>query len=127
MNPRQMTRDEDVVMTTQPILPPTVHQMVKARCEEHARLAQQAKAISARQTQLSAEVDTLLAQAGQGEALLDGIVIDGHRLKLVAGETKSVNFETLVRLGCDPEWIQKATTRVPKKTYIRFTHPDDEG
>ena len=106
-------------------LPAALAQELQRRCEEHAHLKRQIAAMDHRAETLAQEVDAVMAQAGYGDWLLEGLVVAGHRMTLVAGETSRINLEKLVRLGCDPAWLTQATETVPRKVHVRFLHPKE--
>lgn len=103
---------------------PHVRLMLKERCEEYARISREAAAIEARKKRIQGEVDQLLTLEGQGEKLLDGINIDGHKVKMVCGTTKTLNKASLMRaFGLDQSDLDEHTDEKPKRPYVKITPP----
>lgn len=113
-------------VTTEVKLSPTARQMVLTRIEEHAKLAKEAKVIAKRLKAIKSEVDDIFGKEKQGKALLNGTELAGYKLKMVCGTQKNLDKALLVELGCDPEWIEDATTEVDKAPYVKITAPGEK-
>ena len=93
------------------------------KLKEHARLSAEIKAREERKKAIAAEIDTLFTDAGEGNALFNGTDIDGYKVKMICGESASLDKKRLIELGCEQAWIEEATTITPNKPYIRITPP----
>lgn len=107
-------------------LKPTTRTMIKARAEEHARLAKTIREATARQKRIRTEVEELFVKDKQGRALADGTELDGFRFKMVTGSTKKLNRDVLIELGCDPDWIAEATEETPSTPYVKISAPGEK-
>lgn len=118
-------------LSTQPTvavkLTTTTQTMLVTRCEEHAALTKTIKDAKARQERIKSEVEDLVVKAGEGAALVDGMDVAGHKVKLVCGTRKVLDKGLLVELGVDPELIREATTEQTNKPYIRISAPGEKG
>lgn len=98
--------------------------MLKARLEEHAKLAEDIATKKGRQERIAAEVEELFAREGEGEALLDGCAVDEFKTKLVCGETSDFDKIGFMRKhGLTEEDFQEFTNKKPSKPYVRITPP----
>lgn len=101
-----------------------LRRMLKARCEENATLQAQKLEIEARQERLKLECEDILRKAGQAGALMDGVEIDGHRLKMVCGQSSKFDKTGFMkRHGLGAADFDAFTEKVPKKPYLKVTPP----
>lgn len=121
-----------LVATTQPTvevgLQTKTHQMVKARCEEHAQLGKRIKTDTARQKRIREEIDTLFTKDGQGTALVDGTSLDGHKMKWVFGKRKVFDqMGFMKKHGVTQEDFDEFTTYNNNEPYIKMSAPGEKG
>lgn len=104
-----------------------VKQMLKARCEEYAKLAAQTKANEARQKRIRDEVEELFKKAGEDAALEEGTEIDGHKVKRVRGKQSTLDKLGLMNaLGLTPDDLASFYEDKPKKPYIQIKAPGEK-
>lgn len=107
-------------------LQPHTRVMVQQRCEEHTELARQIKELKSRQERLRDEVDTLFLKEQQGQALLDGTIIDGFRVKMVCGVTRKLDTIALMKAhGLGKADLDACTELRNSTPYIKIMAPDD--
>lgn len=124
----RITTTTQVIQTVDVRLRPHVQQMLKARCEEYARLNKQKKDIEARMKRIGGEAETLLIDEDQVDALVAGTSIDGHRIKLVAGSSTRLDKDKLKRThGLTQKDLDDCSTTTPSKPYIKITAPGEKG
>ena len=110
--------------TTEVALSGRARVMLQERVEEHTKLAKAIKDAKARQKRIETEVDTLFTREGQGEALFNGTDINGYKLKVVCGSTRTLDKQALMRAhGLDQADLDACTTEKPNKEYIKITPP----
>ena len=124
------------VATVEVKLSPRARQMVIQRCKEHAQLAAQVKDIKGTKThpgrmkRIETEVDALFMKEKQGQALLDGTSIDGHRIKLVMGSRGVFDKHGFMKKhGLTEADFDAFTTLHDNEPYLRISAPgarDDE-
>lgn len=111
-------------VTTAVKLETKAHQMLRARCEEHAQLAITIKSAKSRQDRIKGEVEELFKKAKQGKALADGTEIEGHKLKMVCGTTSKFDkFGFMKKHGLSEDDFAEFTTQEPNKPYIKISAP----
>ncbi len=107
-----------------------LHQMLKARIDEHNTIAAEIATREARQDRIKAEVEELFVKAGQSEALDNGTEIDGYKVKKVKGNTTTFDKMGLMQaVGLTPEELDAFYETKPKKAYIKISKAgkkDDE-
>lgn len=117
-----------VTHTTSVKLATQVKQMLKARCEEHAKLHAEIKEREARKKRITAEVADILGKADQDAALEDGIDIDGHKIKRVRGSQSTLDKMGLMQaIGLTPEELAAFYDVKPKAAYVKISAPGDKG
>jgi hypothetical protein len=107
-------------------LSPKVRAMIKARCEEDAGLSKQVKDLEARRSRLKGEVEQLIVDEGEGAKLMDGIDIDGHRVKMVCGTSTKIDENALLKL-ITPKQLAKVKVTTDKRPYIKLSPPSEKG
>lgn len=107
-------------------LSPKAKAMLLERAAEHARLAKVIKDAKDRQSRIRQEEEDIFIKEKQGKALANGCEIDGWKFKLVCGTSKRLNKETLVELGCDPDWLEEATEEKSNEPYVKITAPGEK-
>ncbi len=116
-----------VTQTTQVKLAVQVKQMLKTRCEEHAKLIAEIKEREARKKRICAEVQDIFAKADQDAALEDGTDIDGHKIKMVRGKQKTLDKMGLLQaIGLTPDELDAFYDEKPKKAYIKISAPGEK-
>lgn len=111
-----------VVQTTTVALKAHVKQMLKTRIEEHARLAAEITEKESRQKRIRQEVEEMFAKEGQTAALEAGTEIDGHKVKLVKGNTTTLDKVGLMQaVGLTPDELNAFYESKPKKPYIKIS------
>lgn len=103
-------------------LKPTAKAMLVTRAVEYAGLQVQAKKIDARMDAIKHEVETLFVKEKQGAALMAGADIDGHKFKLVCGESSKFDkLGFMKKHGLTEADFEEFTEKVPKKPYVKVT------
>lgn len=120
-------------VTTSIKLSPKVKKMILERSEEHAKLAAVVKAAKGtkkkpgRMKRIENEVQDLVQKEGQGEALMDGIEIEGHKMKMVCGHTKKFDQVGFMKhYGLSQADFDKFTAYVPSTPYMKMSAPGEE-
>jgi hypothetical protein len=109
--------------TTEVALAPRVRARVRTELTQYTELQQQIAALEAKKDEIKASVQQIFKDADEEDALVDGVEVDGYKVKLVAGSSSRLDKKKLVTLGCKPEWITKATKTTPNKPYVRIDAP----
>lgn len=105
---------------------PHVQQMLKERCEEYAEQNRREKTAKSRKKRIEQEVESLMVDEGQGEALLAGTAIDGHKVKMVCGSSSRLNLDKLKRkFGLTQADIDSCKDESPSTPYVRITAPGE--
>jgi hypothetical protein len=103
---------------------PRVLTMLKARIEEHVRLAAEIKERKSRQERIQKEVEELFVKGGQDAALAEGTAIDGYKVKRVCGTTKRLDKMALITaLDITPEELDAFFEEKANKPYVRISAP----
>jgi hypothetical protein len=89
-------------------------------------LQRQKKAIDKRQAEIKGFTQEAFVDADEIDALMEGANLDGYKIKLVQGSSTKLDEAKLVRLGCDPEWLQKARVTKMNNPYVRITAPGED-
>jgi len=111
-----------ITQTTSVKLAAHIRQMLKARCEEHAKIATEIKERKSRQERICTEVEDLFAKADQLDALDNGTEIDGHKVKKVRGDTSTLDKMALMQaVGLTPSDLDAFYDTKPKKAYIKIS------
>ncbi len=98
--------------------------MAKARLEEDARLAAEISERESRRKRLKVEVEDIFVTDGQGAALVDGVSIDGHRVKLVCGSTTTIDQDALKRtFGLTQADLDSVSVVKENRPYLKLTAP----
>lgn len=122
--PTKLATQVTTTVTTEVKLQPHARKMIIQRCDEHARLHVQAKAIEARKKAIGKEVREVFKMEGELDALLDSTRVGEHSMKLVTGMTSKFDkLGFMKKHGLTEEDFAEFTTEVPKAEYVRFTHP----
>ena len=126
MSKPSLSATTETTTTAEVRLRPNTRRMVVQRCEEHAALATVIKDAKARQQRLHEEVETLFKKDKQGKALLAGTTIAGHKVKLVCGETATLDKMALMMAhGLVQADLDACTEKKPKKPYLLISSPKE--
>lgn len=118
------TPELTVTHTTTIQLAPIARQMVTARITEHTQLAAQIRELESRQARCKQEVEDILLREGAGQALLDGLSVAGHKVKMVVGMSSSFDRVAFMKAtGTTARDFEAHTTKKAKQPYIRITAP----
>jgi hypothetical protein len=110
--------------TTEVRIEPRVITMLKARFEEHVRLAAEIKERKARQERIQGEVEELFVKAEQEAALAEGTAIDGYKVKRVCGTSRKLDTMALITaLDITPEELNAFYEEKANRPYIRISAP----
>lgn len=125
-----------VTTTAEVTLSPRLKQQLKVKLDEFARLRAEKKAIVLREEALKLETETLFADSGEYDALLEGVKVDGIDvngelksvpLKMVTGGT-SKKFQKkllLTRHKLTMAQVDALYKETPKADYLNIALPRD--
>ena len=121
------------VVTTNVKLAPKTRAMLLERLQEHQRLAatvkelKGTKKVPGRMRRIEDEVQTLFRKEKQGQALLDGTELEGHRMKLTTGKTKVFDQTGFMhKHGLSQADFDEFTSYKDNEPYVKFTHPGEK-
>jgi hypothetical protein len=106
--------------------------MLTARLGERGRIDGEIKERQGRKKRIDKELDDILTNEGQGAALLDGLDIDGHKIKTVCGTSTKLDEDKLKRLfGLTEADLEQCRVTTDNEPYLKVTAPrkgkDNEG
>lgn len=113
-----------VVATVEVQIKSVARAMLKARFEEHVRLAHEIAERTSRQDRLKKEVEELFAKDGQEAALDAGTTLDGFKVKRVTGTQSTLNKKDLMQaFDLTPDELDAFYDVKPKRPHIKITAP----
>lgn len=115
--------------TVEVALEPRLKAQLRVKCHRIAEINRQLAALKKEAETIKDDVEGMFVEADEVDALINGVNLDGFKVKMVCGKTSRLDKKKLVALGCKPEWLEKATKTTDNKPYVRITPPgekDDE-
>lgn len=108
-------------------LQPRVRAQLRTQCSEYVDLARQIDALKARQDAIKEFVETSLVKAGETDALMDGLDIDGFKVKMVCGVSKKLDEVALMKAhGLSRADLDAHVVEKDNKPYIRISSPKEK-
>lgn len=114
--------------TTEIQLAPRLKQQLLDKLTQFDRNDEEIKRREAQNVKIKQEVDDIMTQAGEGNALLAGIDIDGYRVKLVTGLSTKLDKDRLKRQhGLTQADLDACSDTTPNKPYVKVTLPKEKA
>lgn len=114
--------------TTEIQLAPRLKQQLLDKLTQFDRNDEEIKRREAQNVKIKQEVDDIMTQAGEGNALLAGIDIDGYRVKLVTGLSTKLDKDRLKRQhGLTQADLDACSDAKPNTPYIKVTLPKEKA
>ena len=120
MSPKATT-----TVTTEIKLSIALQKKVLTELRTYAALHAQAKTLKQAMQKRKDEIQALFEKAGEFDALVAGVKLDGFSTKYVAATRKILSKEKLIDLGVTVEMLEESTIEVPSKPYLKVTAPGD--
>ena len=120
MSPKATT-----IQTTEVKLTPTLKRKVLTELRTFAALHEQIRTLKAAMQERKDKVQKFFEDAGEFNALTQGVSLDGFKAKYVSGVRSILDKKILIGLGVTDEMLAEATRSVPIKPYLKLTAPGD--
>lgn len=109
-------------------LAPRLKQQLLDKLTQFDRNDEEIKRREAQNVKIKQEVDDIMTQAGEGNALLAGVDIDGYRVKLVTGLSTRLDKDRLKRQhGLTQADLDACSDTKPNTPYIKVTLPKEKA
>lgn len=122
----KLTATTSQTITTQVELSPKLLATVHAKALAIQRAQADMAALKDKIADYKSDIEAAFIEAGEANALMDGVEVNGIPVKMVCGTTSKLNKKRLVELGCSPAWLEEATEVVPKKAYVKVGKGGDD-
>ena len=110
-------------------LTPALKRKLSVYLNTHAQIAAQMREAKEALDSNKAAIEALFIAAGEGNALIDGVDIDGFKLKHVHPVTSKLDRKKLMDAGVSAAQLEEGTLTRPGRPYVKITAPggrDDE-
>lgn len=124
-----MTVTATTTVKTELRLTPALKRKLSVYLNTHAQIAAQMREAKEALDSNKAAIEALFIAAGEGNALIDGVDIEGFKLKHVHPITSKLDRKKLMDAGVSLAQLEEGTVTRPGKPYIKLTPPgakDDE-
>ena len=116
-----------ITTTTEVKLSPRLEVTVGALLNEYVSLLDTKKDTQEKIDETKEAIETVIADADEYDALIEGVRVDDIPLKLIGGETNILNKKKLMRkFGLTPADLKSVTDTKAKKMYLGVTLPKEK-
>lgn len=108
--------------TTQVQIKPALKRRLMTELVAYTQLAGKRKAIDAEMKKHTAAVEAIQTELGESK-----LEVDGYKATLVAPVRQVLDKKRFVALGGRLDLLEKATSGVPSKAYVKISAPGEKG
>jgi hypothetical protein len=99
---------------------------IRVALSQYLDLQREIKMLTAKQEALKTLVQEKFSDADELDALIDGASIDGIKVKLVTGVTRSLDKKRLMKkFGLSQADLDSCSPEKPSKPYVRISAPSE--
>lgn len=113
-------------VTTEVKLSPVLRKKVLAELKLFAELQTQQKVLAQAIRHGKDIIQRLFEGAGEMDALVQGVVADGFKMKYVTGTRTILDKGKLIDLGVTVEMLEEATIEKPTASYLKISTPGEK-
>ena len=113
-------------VTTEITLTPALRKRALAELKLFAELQTQQKVLTQAMRKGKDIIQRLFEGAGEFDVLVQGVVLDGFKMKYVTGTRKMLDKGKLIDLGVTVEMLEEATIEKPNAPYLKISVPGEK-
>ena len=113
-------------VTTEITLTPALRKRALAELKLFAELQTQQKVLTQAMRKGKDIIQRLFEGAGEFDVLVQGVVLDGFKIKYVTGTRKMLDKGKLIDLGVTVEMLEEATIEKPNAPYLKISVPGEK-
>lgn len=113
-------------VTTEITLTPALRKRALAELKLFAELQTQQKVLTQAMRKGKDIIQRLFEGAGEFDVLVQGVVLDGFKMKYVTGTRTILDKGKLIDLGVTVEMLEEATIEKPNAPYLKISVPGEK-
>ena len=114
-------------VTTEVKLSPALRKKVLTELKTFAELHTQQRILKLAMQKSKDTVQQMFEKAGEFDALVQGVTLDGFKTKYVTGIRKILDKGKLIDLGVTVEMLEEATIEKPNAPYLKISVPGERN